>query len=69
MRVAPCQRLESAHMPMCADVEGAWGRRVLSVDPARFEVRLTTASEALRDQHSHWEDVYCGHEVPFQAAL
>jgi hypothetical protein len=33
--------------------------RVLSVDVARFEVRLTTASAALADRECQWENLYC----------
>lgn len=32
---------------------------MLSVDVARFEVRLTTASAALADREGHWERIYC----------
>lgn len=35
----------------------------MSVEPERFEVKLTTASEALADKDSTWEQLYCGRQV------
>lgn len=37
--------------------------RVLSVEPERFEVKLTTASDKLADRDSEWEELYCSREV------
>lgn len=49
-------------MTVCLTVRVLEGR-VLSVEPERFEVKLTTASDKLADRDSEWEELYCGREV------
>ena len=43
---------------------------IMDVEVQSFTVKLTTASDALRDEESHWERVYCAaDECGFWAAL